>query len=164
MPRMPHRFHDREVSAGAKERAPTRWAVGLLLASGLFLSACGGPATLSLATSEKLPSVIQAKPRSAAWCTGLQKTADSLRGLGRGESYGVAARIVRNDHRRLASALRGLPRHSATAAALQDAARTAALAVSELATAHNAGMTDANRAASQITTALTGPHPAGTSC
>jgi hypothetical protein len=137
--------------------------LGVLVTAGVALSACGAGLP-SLSQSEHLPPAVRGEPGSAPWCADMERTASSLVALGRGESSGVAARIVRNDERRVESALRNLPRRSGAAAALQDAAHDAGRALSELHDDPGAGLIDASRASSQITLALARLHSGGGGC
>lgn len=146
---------------------PRHWripvAVALLVAAGVGLSACGGSQALPLAASEHLGPTVPGRPGSDSWCKGVEQTADSLIGLGRGESLGIAARIVRNDVHRLASARARLADQSA-ASALQSATRAASQALTELRDGQDAGLTEAGRAAAAVTRALTRFKHAGAGC
>lgn len=155
----------RKAAAGSSSRLVARLAVVAVAAMGIGLSACSGSGALPLSASARLPTTISGKPGSRSWCSGVHKTAESLLGLGRGESYGVAARIVRKSEHRVVSALHGLPPRSTAASALQGAVRLARRAVSELLHRQNAGLVLARRTASQITLALTRlPQSGGASC
>lgn len=125
-----------------------------MAAGGIGLGACGGSQTLSLSASEHLPPTISGAPGSSAWCTGMKKTADSVAGLGRGESDGIAARIVRNAEHRVESGMRHLPARSATARGLQTSVATMRRAVSDLENGGSSGLTVANHASAQITRSL----------
>lgn len=154
----------RKSTAARNPRLVGRLAI-VFVAAGIGLSACGGSSALPLSASANLSPTISGKPGSRSWCSGLHKTAESLFGLGRGESYGVAARVVRKGEHRVDSALHGLPPHSAAASTLQGAANLARRAASELLHRQNAGLALAQRVASQITAALTRlPQSGGISC
>lgn len=133
------------------------------MAAAVGLGACGASGSPA-SQSGHLSPAIRGRPGSGAWCTGMERTGESLVALGQGESTGDAARIVRNDERRVESALRVVPPGSGATAALDDAAHAARLAASELRLGRQRGLAEASRASADITLALTRLRSTGRSC